>query len=39
MTIILANEFESDPPFASLVVLMTALVSIATATVLLNILA
>jgi len=39
MTTILATEFESDPPFASLAVLVTTVVSMATVTVLLNILA
>ena len=38
MTIILANEFESDAPFASLAVLSTTLASLVTVTVLLNIL-
>lgn len=38
MTIILANEFDSDAPFASLAVLVTTLASLATVTVLLNLL-
>ena len=33
---ILATEFDSDPPFAALAVLLTTLVSIPTVTILLN---
>lgn len=36
ITIILANEFESDPPFASMCVLVSTLASLLTLTVLLN---
>jgi predicted permease len=38
ITTILATEFESDPPFAALCVLVTTLVSLPTVTILLNLL-
>jgi hypothetical protein len=39
MATILATEFDSDPPFAALCILVTTLLSIPTLTLLLNLLA